>query len=182
MILHVRVLPVAKPKSRRAKRRAQNEENFVKKQKRLGTRPIRPRQARSKVGTARPVLNTNQKNHVFCKKTRFVQNAKIVQDTWAPASQGRSLVATFYATSPGDLLLLQVTHIRLFLSCLGDLCSGGTPGRVFLHFFRKVLGPACVSISYVISLRSGFVATSKKCVQKFLYKYVRWGLLTDPPV
>ena len=34
-------------------------------------------------------------------------------------------------------LLLHFTRIRIFCSCLGVLCSGGTPGRVFLHFFRK---------------------------------------------
>ena len=56
---------------------------------------------------------------------------------WAPASQGPSLVATFYARCLGVLLLLQYTHFLIFRSCLGVLCSGGTPERVFLHFFRK---------------------------------------------
>ena len=56
---------------------------------------------------------------------------------WAPASQGPFLVATFYARCPGVLLRLQYTHILIFSSCLGVLCSGGTPERNFWHFFRK---------------------------------------------
>ena len=142
----------------------------MKKQKRLGTRPIRPRQGRSKVGSGRPDLNSNQKNRVFFEKIRFLQKTRSVGTSWAPASQGPSLAATFYASCLGVLLLLQVTHIRLFLSCLGVICSGGTPGRVFLHFFRKVFGPARVRISLAFTLRSGFVATSKRCAHVWAHK------------
>ena len=106
----------------------------------------------------------------YTHSIHFVQKTRSVGTSWAPASQGPSLAATFYATSLGVLLLLQVTHIRLFLSCLGVICSGGTPGRVFLHFFRKVFGPARVRISLAFTLRSGFVATSKKCAHVWAHK------------
>ena len=64
----------------------------------------------------------------------------------------------------------QVTNILFFLSCLGVICSGGTPGRVFLHYFRKVFGPARVRISLAFTLRSGFVATSKRCAHVWAHK------------
>ncbi len=95
----MRVLPVAKRKSRREPRRVFFLRNFVKKQKRLKTRPIWPRQGRSKVGSGRPDLKHNWKNRVFFEKIRFLQKARSVSTSWAPASEGRSLAATFYAHS-----------------------------------------------------------------------------------
>ena len=107
----------------------------------------------------------------FFEKIRFLQKTRSVGTSWAPASQGPSLAATFYAHGLRDLLLLQVTNILFFLSCLlGVIYSGGTPGRVFLHFFRKVFGPARVRISLAFALRSGFVATSKKCAHVWAHK------------
>ena len=77
------------------------------------------------------------KKTCFFFKKQFFHKTRSVGASWAPASQGPSLVATFYATCPGVLLLVQYTHFLIFRSCLGVLCSGGTPERVFLHFFRK---------------------------------------------
>ena len=69
--------------------------------------------------------------------------------SWAPASQGRSHDATFYASCPSFLLLLHFTHFLICLSCLGALRSEGTPERVFLHFFRKGFRTgACTDIQH----------------------------------
>ena len=76
-----------------------------------------------------------QERRFFATSKKWVQ--KILKSTWAPASQGPSLVATFYAPGPRLLLRLHFTHFLIFSSCLSVLCSGGTAERVFLHFFRK---------------------------------------------
>ena len=65
----MRVLPVAKRKSRRAERPGHFLRKVCrKKQKRLGTRPIRPPQGRSIVGCQRTVTKQSRKKHVFFKK------------------------------------------------------------------------------------------------------------------
>ena len=180
MILHVRVLPVAKPKSRDAHAPGHFLRKVCKKAKE--TRDTANSASSGTLQSWVPASSFEYKSEKssFLQKNAFCSKCKD-RIGHVGAGLARSLSCChFLCELFRGSLNLQVTQIRLFLSCLGDLCSGGTPGRVFLHFFRKVFGPARVRISYVISLRSGFVATSKKCVQKFLCPYVRWGLLTDP--
>ena len=96
------------------------------------------------------------------KKTCFFQKNTVRNVIWAPASQGPSLVATFYALGPRVLLLLQYTHILIFSSCLGVLCSGGTPERVFLHFFRKGFRTrACTDIIWKLAQEMFFLQRRK---------------------
>ena len=55
-------------------------------------------------------------------------------------------------------LLLHFTHILIFSSCLGLLCSGGTPERVFLHFFRKGFRTrACTDIQCTFAQKCFFL-------------------------
>ena len=113
-------------------------EKFVKKQESLGTRPIRPPQGRSKVGTGCAVTKHSWKKQVFFEKNMFFfRETRSAGTSWAPASQGRSHDATFYASCPGFLWLLHFTNFLIFLSCLGVPRSERSPERVFLHFFRK---------------------------------------------
>ena len=76
-------------------------------------RPIRPPQGRCDVGTERRDTANSAPSieniYFFFHKTRSVSAS------WAPVSQGRSLAATLYARCFGVLLLLQVTHIPIFV-------------------------------------------------------------------
>ena len=78
--------------------RAHFEENFVKKQKVLEARPIRPPQGRSKVGTGRTETHHRKKKHDFYKKNVFFSQNTSMVASWAPAAQGPSHDATFYAS------------------------------------------------------------------------------------
>ena len=95
----------------------------------FGTRPIQPPQGRCNVGTEhRDTANSASS----IEKIRFLHKTRFVGASWALVSQGRSLAATLYARCLGVLLLLQVSHIASFCSCLGVLCLGGTPQRGFI--------------------------------------------------
>ena len=112
-------------------------EKFVKKQNRLGTRPIRPRQGRSKVGSARPDLKHNWKNRVFFEKIRFLQKTRSVGTSWAPASQRRSLVATSYASCLGDLLICKLHTFEFFCPVSVLFAQEGPPDEFFCIFFGR---------------------------------------------
>ena len=56
------------------------------------------------------------------------------------------------------------------LSYYGVVDNPSSPERLFSHFFGKVFGPARVRISLAFALRSGFVATSKKCAPVWAHK------------
>ena len=100
-----------------------------------------------------------------CVKTCFFP---AVGATWAPASQGSSLDATFYAREAGYLLLLQVTHILMFCSCLGVLCSGGTPNIFLVLFSEGFSDPRVYRYPMYLCSEAFFFAASKKCVQMLL--------------
>ena len=74
--------------------------------------------------------------------------------------------AAFFATS--QKCALNSPHIQIMKEIDMPTRSGGTPERVFLHFFRMVFLDALYV--YANSLRSGFFAASKKCALNSLVK------------
>ena len=161
----MRVLPVAKRNTRRACSRAFNGEDFVKIAKRLGAQPIRPPQGRSKVGTQRPVTKHSWKKHMVFLNTFFSQNTALVA-SWAPAAQGPSLAATFYAYCLLGFYFCKLHTFSFFGPVSVFFAQEGPPNEFFGTFFGSVFGRARVQISNVPLLRSVFFAASKKCVQK----------------
>ena len=171
------MLPVAKRKSRRAKRRALFEENFVKTQKVLEARPIRPPQGRSEVGTQRLL---KLKNTRFWKKTHFF--TKHFYGCLVGAGRSGSLSWCHFLCVLGPpFLLLQVTHFFIFWSCLGVLCSEGTPERVFWHFFRKRFRTrACTDLQCTFAQKCFLFCNVKKVCWQDLIGYAAWGLPQGP--
>ena len=75
---------------------------------------------------------------------------------------------------------MQVTHFFIFWSCLGVLCSGGTPERVFWHFFRKRFRTrACTDLQCTFAQKC-FFCNVKKVRSKDLIGYAAWGLPQGP--
>ena len=122
-------------------------EKFVKKLKRLELRPIRPPQGCSKVGSARPVTKHIWKKHVFLKKTCFFRKTRSAITSWAPASQGRSHDATFYARCLGDLTICILQTFSFFCPVSVFFAQKGPPNEFFCTFFGSVFGRARVQIS-----------------------------------
>ena len=117
-----------------------------------------------RLGARGQFLVTNSTKHFLKKKNNVFFLTQNRTTSWAPASQGRSLAATFYATCPRVLLLLQFTHFLTFRSCPGVPCSGGTPERVFLHFFRKGFRTrACTDIICILAQKRLFCNVKKVC-------------------
>ena len=77
-------------------------------------------------------------------------------------------------------LLLHFTHFLIFSSCLGLLCSGGTPERVFLHFFRKGFRTrACTDIQCTFAQKCFFLQRQKS-VFKSSYRVRGMGPPQEP--
>ena len=114
-------------------------------------------------------------------KAYFLFKNTLVGVTWAPASQGSSLVPIFYARWAGDLLPLQITHIFVFCSSLvGVFRSGGTPKRLFVHFFRKDFETRLIKHKICKFVQERLFLQRQKVCSKDPIRYVGWGLLRDP--
>ena len=69
----------------------------------------------------------------------------------------------------------------MFWSCLSVLCSGGTPERVFWHFFRKGFRTrACTDLQCTFAQKCFFFCNVKKVRSKGLIRYAAWGLPQGP--
>ena len=113
--------------------------------------------------------HTYLKKHVFSKNTFFSQNTSMVA-SWAPAAQGPSHDATFYAPWAHPFYFCKLHTFAFFGPVSVFFAHEGPPNEFFGTVFGRVFGPARVRISYAFSLRSDSFATSKKCALVCAYK------------
>ena len=140
-------------------RRALFKESFVKKQRVLGARPIRPPQGRPKVGSGRPETSQRKKKHVFFKKTRFFHKTLL----WLPRGRRPLRVPLMMQLSMRALSkrnnFCKLHTFSFFGPVSGFFAQEGPPNEFFGTFFGSVFGRTCVQISNVPLLKSVFFAT-----------------------
>ena len=103
-----------------------------------------------------------------------------VSATWAPASQGPSLDATFYASWAHSFYFCELHTFPFFGTVSGRIAQEGPPNEFFYTFFGSVFGRARVQISNAPLLRSGFFCNVKKMHSKGPIGYAAWGLPQGP--
>ena len=100
--------------------------------------------------------------------------------SWAPAAQGPSHAATFYASSLVGFYFCKLHTFSFFGTVSGRIAQEGPPNEFFCTFFGSVFGRACIRPRYVKSIRSGCFCNVKKMRSKALIGYAAWGLPQGP--
>ena len=176
----MRVLPVAKRKSRRGPAPRHFLRKVCKKAK--GTRGTANSASSGTLQSwQRAARNrcTLEKSRFFQKNTFFSQNTALVA-SWAPAAQGPSHDATFYASWAHSFYFCKLHTFSFFGTVSGRIAQEGPPNEFFCTFFGSVFGRACIRPRYVKSLRSGFFCNVKKVRSKGPIGYAAWGLPQGP--
>ena len=100
--------------------------------------------------------------------------------SWAPAAQGPSHDATFYAPSFLRNNFCKLHTFSFFGPVSVFFAQEGPPNEFFGTFFGSVFGRARVQISNVPLLKSVFFCNVKKVRSKGLIGYAAWGLPQGP--
>ena len=100
--------------------------------------------------------------------------------SWAPAAQGPSHAATFYASSLHSFYFCKLHTFSFFGPVSVFFAQEGPPNEFFGTFFGSVFGRARVQISNVPLLKSVFFCSVKKMRSKDLLGYAAWGLPQGP--
>ena len=100
--------------------------------------------------------------------------------SWAPAAQGPSHDATFYAYCLLGFYFCKLHTFSFFGTVSGRIAQEGPPNEFFCTFFGSVFGRACIRPRYVKSLRSRFFCNVEKVRSKAVIGYAAWGLPQGP--
>ena len=133
----MRVLPVAKRKSRRAGTPGHFLRKVCKKAKETWDTANSAFSGTLQGWVRACSYHCKLENSCFFEKHCFFYKTRSVGTSWAPASQGRSHEATFYASCPRLLLLVHFAHFLSFFVLSRCSSLRGDPRTSFLHFFRK---------------------------------------------
>ena len=87
-----------------------------------------------------------KKIRFFQKNTFFSQNTSVVA-SWAPAAQGPSHAATFYAPCLHSFYFCKLHTFSFFGTVSVRIAQEGPPNEFFCTFFGSVFGRARVQIS-----------------------------------
>ena len=100
--------------------------------------------------------------------------------SWAPAAQGPSLAATFYASSLHGFYFCKLHTFSFFGTVSVTIAQEGPPNEFFGTFLGRVFGRARVQISNAALLRSVFFCNVKKVRSNGPIGYAAWGLPQGP--
>ena len=100
--------------------------------------------------------------------------------SWAPAAQGPSHDATFYAYCLLGFDFCKLHTFSFFCPVSVFFAQKRPPNEFFGTFFGSVFGRARVQISNVPLLKSCFFCNVKKVRSKGLIGYAAWGLPQGP--
>ena len=100
--------------------------------------------------------------------------------SWAPAAQGPSHDATFYAYCLLGFYFCKLHTFSFFCPVSVFFAQKRPPNEFFGTFFGSVFGRARVQISNVPLLKSVFFCNVKKVRSKGLIGYAAWGLPQGP--
>ena len=127
------------------------------------------------------LLSIFEKSTFFLKKTRFFskKHGPSVPRGRRPLRVPLLLPLSMRALA-GRFYFCKLHTFSFFWYCLGDHCSGGTPERVFLHFFRKRFRTrACTDLQCTFAQKC-FFCNVKKVRSKGPIGYAAWGLPQGP--